>query len=261
MAVGFCLPETIKQEYFDRFNTNIRQHCEMALFADWHNGSLASGTFCDWMISMARRLFCIPANVSMRPEGILAEYLSGAQSPHTPKSDYIAVNLYGTSWPRHYSSRNAAAVLRHFAEWGFDVVLLGNGAAEARKNAMIADALNQPAHVFDYSNKLPIDETFRVIAGAALFWGVDSSLAHAAHNLGRRAVVLKPGAQWTSRYVYEDENMLYLTADIPCVGCKSCNWRQQEKIRRHGDCIRRVAPADVIRAMETLLQGEGGATL
>jgi ADP-heptose:LPS heptosyltransferase len=259
-AVGFAFPPALRWELFDGLSTNIAREYGAYLRAEWRNGILQPRHVHCVMDSMARELLRVPAGVSLRPEGVLAGYLSGVRPPRGPGARYIAAALYGASWPAHYSSRSLAAVLRHFLRRGYDVVLLGSGAGEARRNAMAAKILGQPAHVFDCTGRLPIFESFPAVARAALFLGVDSGLAHAAHSLGQRAVVLKPGTRLSDMFMHEDEKMIYLTAELPCAGCAyCCAYRAGGKDSRHGACIRRVAPADVIRAMEALLEGAGAA--
>ena len=103
------------------------------------------------------------------------------------------------------------------AELGGTVVLLG-GAEQKREAALLARKLSSP-NVVDLVGRLPIEQSFAVIAHADLYLGNDSGLTHAAAALRVPTVALYSGMDPIAVWGPLGPRVTAIRAAVPCSPC------------------------------------------
>jgi ADP-heptose:LPS heptosyltransferase len=250
-AVGFHITPYRGYEFFDKHNTNIPNFHISYRYLERDNG-ITNATALERMEPMSRQLLNIPAEYNLDPKGLLANYLYNIHMPERLQTNYIAFSFGAASWNNCYKPEKIAAIVNHFIDSGYSVVLLGAGRTDVKCNKKVLKLTGTSCKILNLTN-VNLYTTFKVIQGAELFIGIDSGLSHAAYSLDKKAVILRPaGTELANCFEHKDDkNMTYLTAKLPCSDCVYCI--HPYKTASYGECISKIDPADVIAAAEELL--------
>jgi ADP-heptose:LPS heptosyltransferase len=151
-------------------------------------------------------------------------------------------------WPPERFARLAAA-LRETC--GLDTVLAGGPADRHDARLIMERARGEGGSIRSETGGATLETTARLLAGAALFVGIDSGLAHLAVALGRPAVVLF-GPSDSDKWGTRDERRAVVSAATPCAPCFIFGYH---KPCRDPLCMRQIRVEDVLAACRRVLAG------
>jgi heptosyltransferase-3 len=145
-----------------------------------------------------------------------------------------------------------AAVLDHLAQRGWSIVL--TAAPDARER-QLTDAMlgHAGARVIDLRGQLSLEELAAAIAGAGLFFGVDSVPMHMAAALGTPGVALFGPSDEREWGPWSERIRVVASPVHPCRPCRidGCGGSKRS------DCLATLPAARVVEAIDDVLERHG----
>ncbi len=208
-----------------------------------------------------------------------------------PLGRYIVMHATPMWQYKRWPAASWAILIEKIVNDGFGVVLTGSSSDSDRSlNAEITSLTSSSVQskLLDASGILNLNELSELIAGAAAYVGVDTSVTHQAAALGGPVVALygpttpinfgpwpqefawQPGChsawrrigqgQETSMRVQRVNNVCLLQGPGSCVPCMKAGC--ENHIRSHSDCLNQLRPEEVHQHLRSMLeQSNGHATL
>lgn len=161
----------------------------------------------------------------------------------------------GSRWMfKVWTAAGNAQVVDHLARRGLTVVL--TAAPDARESALADAILQQCAtRCVDLRGQLTLEELGAAIAGARVFFGVDSVPMHIAAAVGTPGVALFGPSSEREWGPWSDRFQVVASRVHPCRPCgiDGCGGSKRS------DCLAMLPPADVTFALDQVLERHGRA--
>lgn len=162
------------------------------------------------------------------------------------RARYVALHLGAHAAHRRWPTAQWVTLARALITRGHPVLLLGHGPAEVEACRAVAQAC--PAAV-DLAGQLAWEDMLAAIAQCELLVAHDSAPIHVAAAYDRPRICLAAGINDLRVWLQSNGRSVVLMHPVACAPCGRTGGCATM------DCLRRVAPADVLGVVDRLVQG------
>lgn len=168
---------------------------------------------------------------------------------------YAVLSLSASYSARSWSTENFAKITDSIP-FEYRIVLLGYGKGDIEKGDVFLHSVLHPNRVVNLIDKTSVVEMVRIIGGASLVIGNDSSAVHIAAASRVPSICIAPGAHYNRFVPYPktiSESFYHPRVVANLMSCFGCNYKCCYPILEQLECIRLVSVSMVVTELNNLL--------